>query len=557
MYRKLSHTVKKIVGYLLLGGLTIGCTEEKLGTTSEKEYGSVISYVSLHFVFPQGTSTRANPVGGEQGDGNEFGQAYENTINNVTLFFYPADNNGGINGDDVLFTATCYVNNITFSTVGPLEMEGLKMNIPYRVLAVANAGDLSSSYTSLNDLRNATLQDVYQSNNGTYNSFVMASENDDTKCVLTIEDGNSQSNPATATIDLERLAARVDYRAESSYTLDDNQRTATITRAMLVNLYNQPTYILKRVATDANGTDLTYLGDETTQNYVIDPNTASKTVPATDETAGWYDRYFPNLTDEVGSDGKTAWEGWLAKGDEITNPDDNTKWLRIGYAKENTSSIDAQGENYSTGVVFEAEYDNLGQGFTKGKTFFRVNKSTLYSSLEAAMEAHDTDFDFAMNFASFDDLDTYRSSLDGNDPAGYKDYLLTAKAGESSYEQYQWNNFKQNVLGYSGTDPTAKTRQVLHERTDNKTETFLGGRGYYTYWIKHNCGEASASVPGLPMENAIVRNNIYKLTVKSISKIGSDIPKNEEPEEPKVSIEVKLDDSWYVVYDMEVEIKEE
>ena len=512
------------------------------------------AYVSLVLRTGGGDSvTRSNPTGGEEGDGYEKGQSYENAISNISLFFYPSITGGGINGANVDFAAVYYVANITSTTVGPLEVEGLEANQPYRVLAVANAGDLRS-YTSLDDLRNATLQDVCQSNNGTYNSFVMASENDDDQCELTIDDGNSYSNPATATIDLERLAARVDYQVENNnFTLDDNTRTATITRAMLVNLYNQPTYILKRVATDANGTGLSYLGDETTDNYVIDPNTASKTVPATDETADWYDRYFPNLTDEVDSDGKTVWEGWLAEGDEITNPDDNTDtWRRIGYAKENTSSIDAQGENYSTGVVFEAVYGNLGDGFTQSATFFRVNKSTLYPTLEAAMTAHDTGFDENKTFNSLEELKTYITSLDGNDLAGYKTYLQTATDGEN-LAKYQWSNFKQNVLGYNGTVPTAKTRQVLHERSGNKIETFLGGRGYYTYWIKHNCGDASASVPGLPMENAIVRNNIYKLIVKSISKIGSDIPNNEEPEEPKVSIEVKLVDSWYVVYDMEVE----
>lgn len=556
MREGLIHIIKNVVGCLLLSGLAFGCAKENVGMAPDAENGSAVSYISLHFVFPQDNSTRSNPTGGEAGDGNETGQSYENAISNISLFFYPSITGGGINGDNVDFAATYYAANITFdgtspyTTVGPFEITGLKANQPYRVLAVANAGDLSSSYTSLDGLRNATLpQDVYQFNNGTYSNFVMASENDDEdKCVLTIKEGNSRWNPATATIDLERLAARVDYQVENNnFTLDDNTRTATITGAMLVNLYNQDTYVLKRVADDINGTNLSYLGDETYNNYVIDPKTASKITPATAETAGWYDRYFPNLTDEVNDEGKTAWEDWLVKGDEITDSD-GEKWLLLGYLKENTSSRDVQGEEYSTGVVFEAEYDNLGEGFTKGATFFRVNKSTLYPSLEAAMEAHDDDFN-ENPFTSFEELDTYRSSLDGNDLVGYKDYLQSAQDGED-LEIYQWSYFKQHVLGYNGTVPTAKTRQELHKRSGNKIETFLDGRGYYTYWIKHNCGDASASFSGLPMENAIVRNNIYKLIVKSISKIGSDIPNNEEPD---VSIVVKLVDSWYVVYDMEVE----
>lgn len=90
-----------------------------------------------------------------------------------------------------------------------------------------------------------------------------------------------------------------------------------------------------------------------------------------------------------------------------------------------------------------------------------------------------------------------------------------------------WANYKTNQLGYDTEgNPTAATRKELHDRVTgpNKTETFLNGRGYYTYWIRHNYGDKDNVVSGLPMENAIVRNNIYKLTVRSIKEIGNDVP---------------------------------
>lgn len=554
MREEFIHTIRNVVGCLILSGSVAGCVKDNLNACVAPETGTdtPVSFISLHFAFSQNPSTRSNPTGGEQGDGNETGQDYENTVSNATLFFYPS-NGGGVNGADVPFAATCYVEKITSPTVGPLEMNGLEVNGTYRVLVVANAGDLRT-YATLDDLRNATIDPICQYADGRYCDFVMASENDGAQCELTIQEGNSFTNPATATVELERLAARVDYQAPGSYTLENDTRTATFTRAMLVNLYNQPTYILKRVADDVNGAGLSYLGDETTDNYVLDPKTSSKTMQAAAETAAWYNRYFPDMTDVVDDEGKTVWEDWLAEGDEITNPDDNTdKWLRIGYARENTSSVDVQRENYSTGVVFEAMYGNLGADFTDGATFFRVNKKVLYPTLEAAMKAHDADFDESKTFSDYAVLSAYVNLLDGGDPAGYADYLRTATEDESGYEKYRWNDFKRDILGYGGadnTEATARTRQVLHERTGHMTETYLNGRGYYTYWIRHNRGEGDASVTGLPMEYAVVRNNIYKLIVKSVSGIGSDTPYYNSPE---ISIDVVLDDSWDVVYDMVVE----
>lgn len=539
MCRDLLHIIKCVIGSLLLAGLAVGCAKEDTLSSLDGDGLSLTSYISLHFILPKNVETRSNPTGGESGDGTESGQGYENAISNVTLFFYEGnEGDGGVNHtDDISFTTVKYIGSISSTTVGPIEIRGLKVKKLYHVLAVANAGDLST-ITALSDLKGHAVQDVYTvTANGDYTDFVMASERDESQ-MLEIKEGNSKTNPAITTIYLERLAARVDYRTISdNYQIGKTTQTATITRAMLVNLYNQPTYLLKRVADDISGTNLSYLGDETTANYVIDPNTASKTLPVTN-ASGWYDRYFPNLTDN------DDWENGLIKGDEITDPDNGETWLRIGYAKENTSSVDAHGEYYSTGVVFEAEYAGLGEGFKTGETFFRVNKSTLYPTLEAAMTAHDTDFEADKIFADYADLQTYMNTLTRNDPAGYRDYLQQASV--SDYARYTWANYKSQVLGYNAEGkPTATTRKVLHDRSRHVTETFLNGRGYYIYWIRHNGGDSEATFDlSRPMAYAIVRNNIYKLKVESISKIGSDIPTLD-------AMYIIIDDSWDGVHELE------
>ena len=419
-------------------------------------------------------------------------------------------------------------------TVGPVKVNGLKTNQQYHVLAVANAGN-QTNITSLNDLRSATVSTVYTATTSTegttsYSNFVMASEGDEDP-VLEISYDNSENNPDTTTIDLERLVARVDYKTNDNnvYKLSSssllapglNPVQAKITRAFLVNTYKQDTYVLKRVAEGNTTGTITYLGDESLSNYVIDPKTTSKTIPVASEASDWYDHYFPNLSDE-----NTEWENWLIQGDPITEPGTTDTWYRLGYPKENTSSVDAQGKYYSTGVVFEASYEGI-DGVAEGSTFFRY-KGTIYPTLEAAMKAtyYEAYFQENQTFETFDVLTQYINSLPGNeDPAGYKDYLKTATADNFNGEEWTWGYYKRYILSFDEKgQATAKTRKALHDRGYG-TETFLNGRGYYIYWIRHNGGDNATQFDETkPMAYGIVRNNVYKLTVNSISKIGDDTP---------------------------------
>ena len=79
-----------------------------------REDGSAYAYVSLTIhTGTTGNVTRSNPTGGEDGDGYEKGQDYENSVNNLTLFFYPAAlDDGGVNRNgDIEFTAKVYITN--------------------------------------------------------------------------------------------------------------------------------------------------------------------------------------------------------------------------------------------------------------------------------------------------------------------------------------------------------------------------------------------------------------------------------------------------------------
>ena len=70
--------------------------------------------------------------------------------------------------------------------------------------------------------------------------------------------------------------------------------------------------------------------------------------------------------------------------------------------------------------------------------------------------------------------------------------------------------------------------------------TYQDSQCYYTWWVRH--GNDSDDDNEAPMEHAIVRNNIYKLSVESITSIGGDIP----PGDKTFNVSVYVND-WLVL----------
>ena len=56
------------------------------------------------------------------------------------------------------------------------------------------------------------------------------------------------------------------------------------------------------------------------------------------------------------------------------------------------------------------------------------------------------------------------------------------------------------------------------------TRTYEGATCYYTWWVRHSNDDTKKGI----MEYAIVRNNIYKLTVNSIYSLGGPVPGEDE-----------------------------
>lgn len=560
MNKDILHTVKSVMGCLLMASLAAGCAQEDIGTTPTGGGGmSASSYVSFSFASLQGASTRSNnPTGGETGDGLETGQANENAITSAVAFFYQGTEQEGVNSAGnipikaaVTFSKADYTepgNGIdrTYTTAAKqVDLE----NGTYNVIVVANPGTdwWTGRSLKLADVRDHIHTAAWTASESGYSNFVMTSAADAT---LTLE-SNPEDDPATAEVNVERMAARLDYKAEASYTCTDPKysgATVEITGAALVNNLTAGSYLLKRVADDVNGTNLSYLGDETADanyvatNYVLDPWTAVKTsdnnsftIDGEVKTAeDLYGEWFGNI-----SQNPNYWADYVQPGIEVS--DGTEKWQRIGYTLENTTAADAAGSDYSTGVVFKAKFHPQGvANYTEGETFF-VYGTKIYASMEDMMAgfygSEFADLDNITSCATWGDVKQFiTSTLLTNDPSGYNKYLEGLAEGKDDSEtvanasSLTWGKYMLNECGYS-KDENGK---VVLDQNGNVTRIALQPYGtrtyedatcYYTWWVRHS-NDNDDTKKGI-MEYAIVRNNIYKLTVESVYSLGGEVPDDE------------------------------
>lgn len=538
MNKNILHTVKGVAGCLLVASLAAGCAQEDIDTAPSGGGGmSASSYVSLSFASQQSTPTRSNPTGGEQGDGDETGQDYENKIKSAVAFFYQGNN--GVNGDGttqinaaVSFNVGSTMSGDRTYTTSPQQVD--LENGTYNVIVVANPGAdwWTGQSLTLDDVRNHIQTTAWTASGSDYSDFVMTSAADAT---LTLN-SNPESDPAKATVNVERMAARLDYKAEASYPCTDpayTGATVEITGAALVNNLTAGSYIIKRVADDVNGTNLSYLGNETADendaatNYVLDPWTASK-------NGNLYGTWFMN-----GSSDPNWWAGYVQPGTSVS--DGAETWQRIGYTLENTTAADAAGSDYSTGVVFKAKFNPQGvANYQGGATFFALG-THLFASMEDMMT-----YVYGADFSQFDDkidacdnwasVKTFAASLLDNDPSGYKAFLLgqdEAKDLAQVKESLKWSAYMLSNCGYSAS--LNETYKVELDQNGIVTRNALQSYGvrtyedatcYYTWWVRHS-NDNNDETKGI-MEYAIVRNNIYKLTVNSIYSLGNDVPGEDE-----------------------------
>ena len=506
------------------------------------------TYIRLSFAMPGSGSTRA--TGGETGDGLEKGQSYENVIRSAVAFFYQGTGANDTGNPNILAAVSfTFPENDGTDGTSPVDrtyttqpQEVSLENGTYRVIVVANPGTdwWTGQNLKLNDVRNHIQEQAWTvDNDGNYSNFLMSlADERDGSAVIELN-SNPQDDPAEATVYVERMAARVDYRdgRQGMTCTDPDYQGATveIRGAALVNNLTKGSYLLKRVADDVTGAGLVYLGDETLTNYVLDPWT-SDVKPADHFGTPYAGR----------SQDPSWWNRHVQPGTPLQ--DESAGWNLVGYTLENCPATPSHDEN--TAVVFKAKFTPVGlpSYWTEGETFFAYGKS-LFATMEDMMGwvygADFANFESEVNdCTTWNDLQEFVTtslSIATKDPSGYRAYLKSRLESETDLnvnipndvkQSLTWSGYMLNECGYSmsgdGHDVTLDqgTNIVTREKLKNYgVRTYVNSMCYYTWWILHN-DDNNEDVFG-PMEYAVVRNNIYKLTVTSIYTLGGDIPEED------------------------------
>lgn len=549
MKTKMRYTIRLCFALLLTAWLATGCSDADQdllvprapyqttdGTAGQQEPEQATEpeapadssamqreiYVRLLISAGNAAGTRADgePTAGEIGDGTELGTASENAINNLTVFMYRDTSTPmlGINApDNTNFMHTAYFSSTTddlttaetgFSdgtytvtedihgglTSGTVvEYQAKFYHGPgfradelekFKIIVVANAGDLSK-IGPLGNLRNYLVAASVNSSD-----IVMSNERD-----IILSSGKAYTGVGTKEapflyhVDLERLAARIDFdKLNAATDMTNGLKYAVGTVADLyveqiriVNGAIEPSYLIKRVAPTIGGT-VTYLGDETTSgtpaipnNYVIEPHTADKVAVNKADDTFLTARYGDSRLSES-LNPAIFFSGTTYEVDKTTNQ----TWT-LGYVDENTFAAAETCKEFSTGLLLKATY---------------VPKA-IYTA---------------------GDLSTSTTGTKGT-----TFWHFQPKTGDIN-----------KTLDFA--TETAANNYILEGHPGAITE-YPNGTCYYYIWIRHANNNNEGSY--CPMEYAIVRNNIYRIYVESLTGPGSVTPNPQEPEGLKAKIYVR------------------
>ena len=328
------------------------------------------AYLQIKVTVDGSGDTRASradkgPQGGEDGNGREPGTNHENDVNTLTVLLYKSDKNDLSEADakiDYVYTFT-NLNPVTTSsgkdatyTTVPREIDAAIVGKNYHVLVIANAGDMTSKCQgkTISEIRDMQMDKVCTRNDdiANFSDFVMSSKKD-AKIDFTTNKG-SETDPYLVTVDIERLAARIDIIPNATYVDTDKGyyydvkdgtnviggfklESVTPTKVM-----TKGEYLIKRVSSDKTVSSVTYYGEElmdatskASTNYVVCPWTKNRTGLTLSNAEGPASLY--NVKKTTSTSTTTGDASYI-----------------LDYVMENTTTDNA--EDYSTGLIFKGKY---------------------------------------------------------------------------------------------------------------------------------------------------------------------------------------------------------
>lgn len=327
------------------------------------------AYLQVRVTVDGSGDTRASraatePNGGEDGNGREPGTNHENDVNSLTVLLYKSDKDDLSDDDatiDYVYTFTGLTastpssgSNVTYTT-NPREIDPIIVGKNYRVLVIANAGDMTSKCKEkkISEIRDMQMDKVCTRNDDItkFSDFVMSSKKDAKIDFSGASGSGTEANPYLVDVDIERLAARIDIIPNAEYDETDKGYYYDVKDGANViggfklesvtpsKVMTKGEYLIKRVSPDAALTSITYFGLETKDaankatNYVVCPWTNIHTSTTLSNAEGPASLYNVKKTTSTST----------------TDPS-----YILDYVMENTTTDNA--EDYSTGLIFKGKY---------------------------------------------------------------------------------------------------------------------------------------------------------------------------------------------------------
>lgn len=325
------------------------------------------AYLQVKVTVEGSGDTRASrattgPQGGEDGDVREKGINKENDVNSLTVLLYKSDKDDLSEADATINYVYTFTNlnkvttssgsDATYTTV-PKEIDASIVGKNYHVIVIANADDMTSRCKGkkISEVRDLQMSKVCtrDADITNFSNFIMSSKKD---AMIDFTKEGSETNPYQVTVDIERLAARIDIIPNTTYdvtgkgyyynVMDGTNviggfklESVTPTKVM-----TKGEYLIKRVSSDKDVSSVTYFGEEkmdaTTKastNYVVCPWTKDRTGLTLAEAEG--PTSFYNVKETTST--------------STTDPS-----YILDYVMENTTTDNK--EDNSTGLIFKGKY---------------------------------------------------------------------------------------------------------------------------------------------------------------------------------------------------------
>lgn len=353
-------------------------------------------------------------------------------------------------------------------------------------------------------------------------------------------------------IRVERVVARFDFKdgspsKDQTYVIaeKDNKPTLKVklNKMALINM-SKHFYYLRRVSDNGLPNKVEICGTEydsgQSWNYVVDTDAEQKNgdINASYPFADYFNFCLGHQDNNTWSIDETARDQWYTSliSDVIKKDEDNDdKWnnnhSRDGYriwryATENTiPGMNKQENGISTGIVFKGKI----QVTTDAPQALQdaINKATGDSNADAILYAYSNQL-----YVSWTEV--RKAALDATANEEFKKAVFgtpkntpseTVYSDDTKSPDYLWNIWH-NVKGHNDAAALSAFKEVatnkdhqftLYQSSEDKNDG-AGYYCYYFYWNRHN-DNGNNGVMG-PMEFAVVRNNVYKLSVVDINRLG-------------------------------------